>query len=166
MTEIGEGEPPSPWVPCHCLCPHVLNHFSCVWLFATPWTITHQVPLSLGFFRQEYWRGLPFTSPGNLPNPGIKLASPLAPALQQRLYCWTLPSWSFLRPVPRWFSCNGSPGRSLCTFAITTVRLFPHNSVLWRLDIPCLRVKNTGELLRRTALHCWVLYTFGLRELI
>ena len=44
----------------------------CVWLFATPWTVAYQVPLSMGFSRQEYWRGFPFPSPGDLPNPGIK----------------------------------------------------------------------------------------------
>ena len=45
-------------------------------LFATPWTIAHQAPLSVGFSRQEYWSGLPFPSPGNLPDPGIKTVSP------------------------------------------------------------------------------------------
>ena len=39
-------------------------------LFETPWTVAHQAPLSMGFSRQEYWSGLPFSSPGNLPNPG------------------------------------------------------------------------------------------------
>ena len=43
-----------------------------VWIFATPWTVAHQAPLSMGFSRQEYWSGLPFPSPGDLPNPGIK----------------------------------------------------------------------------------------------
>ena len=43
---------------------------------ATPWTVTHQTPLSMEFSRQEYWSGLPFPSPGALPNPGIRLASP------------------------------------------------------------------------------------------
>ena len=43
---------------------------------ATPWTVACQVPLSMGFFRQEYWSGLPFPSPRNLPNPGIKPRSP------------------------------------------------------------------------------------------
>ena len=38
--------------------------------FARPWTVAHQAPLSLGFPRQEYWNGLPFPSPGDLPNPG------------------------------------------------------------------------------------------------
>ena len=45
----------------------------------TPWTVAHQVPLSVGFSRQEYWSGLPFPSPGDLPEPGIE---PRSPALQ------------------------------------------------------------------------------------
>ena len=57
----------------------MLRHFSCVQLFVTPWTVAHQAPLSMGFSRQEYWSGLPFPSPGNLPDPGIK---PGSPALQ------------------------------------------------------------------------------------
>ena len=48
-------------------------------LFATPWTVAHQAPLSMGFSRQEYWSGLPFPSPGDLPDPGIE---PRSPALQ------------------------------------------------------------------------------------
>ena len=43
---------------------------------ATPWTVTCQAPLFMGFFRQEYWSGLPLPSPGNLPNPGINPGSP------------------------------------------------------------------------------------------
>ena len=46
---------------------------------ATPWTIAYQSPLSMGFSRQEYWNGLPFPSPGDLPDPGIE---PRSPALQ------------------------------------------------------------------------------------
>ena len=42
---------------------------SCIWLFATPWTIAHQAPLSMGFSRQEYWSGLPCPPPGDLPDP-------------------------------------------------------------------------------------------------
>ena len=45
-------------------------------LFATPWTIAWQAPLSMGFSRQEYWSGLPFPSPGDLPKPGIEPESP------------------------------------------------------------------------------------------
>ena len=47
----------------------------CVQLFAASWTLTHQDPLSMEFYRQEYWSGLPFPTPGHLPNPGIKSAS-------------------------------------------------------------------------------------------
>ena len=43
---------------------------------ATPWTVAHQAPLSMGFPRQEYWSRLPFPSPGDLSNPGIEPASP------------------------------------------------------------------------------------------
>ena len=54
---------------------------SCVQFFVTLWTLAHQVPLSMGFPRQQYWNGLPFPSPGDLPNPGIKPESPVFPAL-------------------------------------------------------------------------------------
>ena len=47
---------------------------------ATPWTVACQAPLSMGFSRQEYWSGLPFPSPGNLPNPGIEPGSPVLQA--------------------------------------------------------------------------------------
>ena len=60
----------------------MLSHFSCVRFFATPWTIAHQAPLSMGFFRQEYYSGLPGPPPGDLANPGIEPASPETPALQ------------------------------------------------------------------------------------
>ena len=50
-----------------------------VQLFVTPWTVAHQAPLSMEFSRQEYWSGLPFLSPKDLPNPGIE---PMSLALQ------------------------------------------------------------------------------------
>ena len=53
-----------------------VKSLSCVWLFATPWTVAYQDPLSMGFSRQEYWSGLPFSSPGDLPDPGIESQSP------------------------------------------------------------------------------------------
>ena len=63
----------------------VKKSLSRVQLFATPWTVAYQAPLSMGFSRQEYWSGLPFPSPGDLPYPGIE---PVSPALQTD----TLPS--------------------------------------------------------------------------
>ena len=47
----------------------------CVQLFGTLWIVAHQVPLSVGFSRQEYWSGLPCLPPGDLPNPGVKFMS-------------------------------------------------------------------------------------------
>ena len=54
----------------------MLSHFNHIKLFATLWTITRQAPPSMGFPRQEYWSGLAFPPPGNLPYPGIELRSP------------------------------------------------------------------------------------------
>ena len=53
-------------------------------LFETPQTVVRQAPLSMGFLRQEYWSGLPFPPLGDLPDPGIKPASPVSPALPGR----------------------------------------------------------------------------------
>ena len=77
---LGFVEPPYcyPWA--------VLSCFSCVRLFAILWTIACQVPLSMGFSRQEYWSRLPFPPPGDLPNPRIKPASPGSPASAGRFF--------------------------------------------------------------------------------
>ena len=56
-----------------CVC--VLGHLSHVQPFVPLRTIAHQAPLSMGFSRQEYWSGLPFASPGDLPHPGIEPTS-------------------------------------------------------------------------------------------
>ena len=61
----------------------MLNHFSCVWPFVTPWTVACQAPLSMRFSRQEYWSGLPWLPPGDLPDPGIEPASLLPPTLAE-----------------------------------------------------------------------------------
>ena len=61
-----------------CLHACMLNH---VQVFAIPWAAAHQAPLSLEFFRQEYWNGLPFPTPEDFPNPGIEPGSLASPAL-------------------------------------------------------------------------------------
>ena len=77
-----------------------LSHFMCVCvcvysgaglvakscpILATPWTVAHQAPLTLGFPKREYWSGLPFPSPGDVPSLGIKLVSLESPALAGRI---------------------------------------------------------------------------------
>ena len=66
-----------------------------VQLFATPWTVTHQASLSMGFSKQEYWSGLLFPPPGDLPDPGIE---PVSPALQAD----SLPLSHLGSPCPCW----------------------------------------------------------------
>ena len=61
----------------------VVSLLSHVQLFSTSWTVARQAPLSMEFSRQEYWSGLPFPSPGNLPNPEIE---PTSPALAGRFF--------------------------------------------------------------------------------
>ena len=65
---------------CACVRACVLSCFSHVRFFAIPWTIAGQASLSMRFPRQEYWSGYPFSSPGDLPDPGIE---PGSPALQE-----------------------------------------------------------------------------------
>ena len=63
---------------CVCVSVHALSYAH---LFATPWSAAYQAPLSMGFSRQEYWTGLPFSSPGDLSDPRIKPVSLEFPAL-------------------------------------------------------------------------------------
>ena len=62
---------------------YIMLVLSCVWLSVTPWAVAHQAPLSMGFSRQEYWTGLPFPPPGDLPNSGME---PLSPALEGKFF--------------------------------------------------------------------------------
>ena len=55
-----------------------LSHLSCVQFFETAWTVAHKSPVSIGFFRQEYWSGLLWPPPGDLPDPGIEPVSPMS----------------------------------------------------------------------------------------
>ena len=68
---------------CVCVCVCVLSR---VQLFTTPWTAAYQDALSMEFSRQEYWSGLPFPTPGNLSDPGIKPTSLRSPELADRFF--------------------------------------------------------------------------------
>ena len=63
------------------VCAHMLSHFSCVQLCATPWTLAHQAPLAMGFSRQVNWSGLPCSPSGDLPDLGIESVSLISLAL-------------------------------------------------------------------------------------
>ena len=64
----------------------MLSHFIHFWLFVTLWTVAHQAPLSMEFSSQEYWSGLPFPTPGDLPDPGIEPTCVTSPALAGCLF--------------------------------------------------------------------------------
>ena len=86
---------------CVCVWPQPL---SCVWLFATPWTVAHQAPLSMEFSRQESWSGLSVPIPGDLSNPETEPASLVSPTLAGRFFTTVVPG----KPVLSWFlgSCE------------------------------------------------------------
>ena len=76
----------------------VLSRFSRVQLSVTLWTIACQNPLSMGFFRQEYWSGSPCPPPGDLPDPGIEHKSLMSPALAGRFFT-TSATWEVQNPL-------------------------------------------------------------------
>ena len=73
----------------------MLSHFSHVQLFAAPWVVARQAPLSMGLPRQEYGSGQPFPSPGALPEPGIQPAPLLSPARADGFFTTSAPSSQF-----------------------------------------------------------------------
>ena len=103
----------------------VVQSLGHIWLFATPWTVARQASLSMGFSRQEYWSGLPFPSPGDLPNPGIEARSPalqadsLPPEPQGRSLNNQVHFWK-----SRLVSTRTSP--STCHFASLMIRTISH----------------------------------------
>ena len=93
------------------MCVKTCLELSRVRLFATPWAVAYKAPLSMEFLRQEYWSGLPFPSPGDLPNPGIEPGSPALqadslssepPRKPAKSYTWTqkqAPSFRCCKPT-------------------------------------------------------------------
>ena len=102
---------------CFCMCPYLVTQLG---LLETLWTVAHQAPLSLGLSRQEYWSGLPLPPPGDLPNPGIKPASPVSSALQAvslltrnknsrtSLAVQWLRPWASIAVAMDWIPCRGA----------------------------------------------------------
>ena len=93
----------------NCLSLSEVKSLSRVRLFATPWPVAHQAPLSMGFSRQEYWSGLPFPSPGDLPDPGIE---PRSPTLQADTLT-SEPPGKLIYSIPKYFIFNLCQYRSL-----------------------------------------------------
>ena len=107
-VNVGDSQGSLPWMVainifvCHCL----------FWLLVTPWIVAYQASPSMGFSRQDYWSGLPFPSPEDLPNPGIELGSPTMQA-------GSLPS-------------GEPPGKALLTYSISSgpFALWPFSTII------------------------------------
>ena len=76
----------------------MLSQLSCVQLFATLCTVAHHAPLSMGFSRQEYWRGMPCPTPGDLPDLGVEPACLTSPALAGGFFT-TSATWEAILPI-------------------------------------------------------------------
>ena len=166
-----------------CQCSSCLLH-ACVFsrdrLFATLWTVAHQASLSIGFSRQEYWSGLPFPSPGDLPDPGIK---PRSPALQTDALLSEPPGkpielltksslgWDtqFLRHTPLVSPLPGKPIKLFFSTSPKTISLRFGLAPVQRLSFlpqkeepPFLVTRFPGLALPKPAIRpLWVLLTFS-----
>ena len=107
-----------------------VQSLSFVWLFATLSTVACQFPLSTGFFRQEYWSGLPCPPPGDLPNPGIQPMSLTSPALAGRfftanpyIYIWNNQKNYFFRKHKMELSYDP---------AIPLLNIYPEKTIIWK----------------------------------
>ena len=89
---------------------YALSCFSHFQLFVTLWTIARQAPLSMGFSRQEYRSGVPCPPPGDIPNPGIQLASLMCPALPGKFFSTAPPGNSLIILWGRCYYCSPFTG--------------------------------------------------------
>ena len=133
------------WVRVHypCVCA-VLSCFSRIWLFVTLWTVAHQAPLSMGFFRQEDWSGLPGPPPGDLPKPGIEPESPMSPTLVG----------GFFTTSAAWEAC------------ITPITRLKLNTVVQTIQSNCCFIKRSFKAMnfRRKAWACHCSYSIKPRR--
>ena len=109
-----------------CMC-CVLSCFSHVCLFVTPWTVAHQTPLSMGFSWQEYWCGLPFPSPGDLPSPGTAAHQPPLSITN---------SWSLLKLIS---IESVMPSSIFCHPRLLPPSIFPNIRVFSNESALCIR---------------------------
>ena len=131
----------------------VLSHFRCVQLFVTPWTVAGQVPLSMGFSRQEHWSGLSWPPPGGLPDPGIAPASLTSSALAGG-FLTTRAAWEahhhnptpvlLPRPEPKSYSLNNNWHISWQAWAVSVVLLCLH--IMWLVAFRQHHFSSLGKI--------------------
>ena len=141
----------------------MLSYFSCIWLFVTLWTVAHQFAPPMGFSRQGYWNGLPWT-PGDLSDTGIKSASSTSPALAGRILAtsttWETPilvfssvqslSQVFFFATPWTAACQASlfitNSQSLLTLMSIELVMPPNHLTLCRSCLPSFQESGSFQM--------------------
>ena len=136
------------------VCTQLLRH---VQLFEAPRTVAHQAPLSMGFSRQEHWSGLPFTSPGGLPSPGLNLRL-------LRLLHWQMASLPLVPPgkpfTREWVRAN----QRLCIRIHQSIYVSLRYYILF-LEALGKKKKKKNELVKKFSdSPCWFAYTSGIKS--
>ena len=147
----------------------LLCHFIHVWLFVTLWTVARQALLSMGSSRQEYWSMLPFPPPGDLPDPGIKPASLMSPALAGKFFTASI-TWEGLATNLGENAAGFSWGKQVCwgtsspTLATppesspySTVPLFLYNACSHTNFSPSPGLEGSWWIISRASLICLML---------
>ena len=107
-----------------------LSHFSCIWLFATPWTVAYQASLSMGLSRQEYWNGLPCPPPEDLPDSRTEPASLMSPVLAGGFFT-TSATWEAYSRVICFFSHYIDIYTHACVRVISHIYIFIHKNFIY-----------------------------------
>ena len=135
-----------------------------VWLFATPWSVGCQAPLSMGFSRQEYWSGLPYPSLGDLPDPGIEPASRMFLALAE-VFSTTRAAWEAREVHNSWEpSCGLNQGIILASRSGWSLTVTIQGKDGWTM---ILLVKHSSFLIHQHVsafedlTRCWYLSRNG-----
>ena len=108
----------------------VLSRFTLVWLFVTLWTVAHQLPLSMGFSRQEYWSGLPCPPPRDLLVPGIEPTSLSSPALAGRFFI-TSATWEAPVSASAIHNCEMEYILLHPSWRTSDVGTYPDQNIVW-----------------------------------
>ena len=131
------------WLSC------VFSHISRVWLSVTPWTIARQAPLSTGFSKQKYCGGLPFPSPGDLPNLGMKPGSPALQADSLLTESKVINTWWWLSRSVMSDSCDPTdcspPGSSV--HGSLQARILEWDAISFSGDLPNPGIKPVSHAL-------------------
>ena len=104
-------------------------------IFVTPWTVVGQAPLSMRVSRQEYWSGLPFPTPGDLSDPGVKPKAPMSPARAGGFFTWEAGCYVY-KP----FIYKPKLGKIYIYFSLSKLFIFITFSVLYCLGLSFLHV--------------------------